>query len=338
MIDTAAPAEAIDDFVQAQMQRLHCPGLALAVLREGQSPFTNGYGLANVELSAPVTTETVFEVASITKSFTATAVMMLVEEGKIDLDQKVTRYLPDLPTAWSEVTVWHLLTHTSGIKSYTWLPDFDVAWQKDEIIPRVSGSPLEFLPGDRYAYNNTGFFLLGLLIEKLTGKTVGEFKEERIFAPLQMTTTRPNDVRMVVRNRASGYIWNDGELRNSCYRSPTWGNGAGWTLSTISDLVKWDEALYTERLLKRSSLEHMWTPATLNGGEAIEYGLGWSVKDLGGERVVGHGGGTSGFATFIARFITDRFTAIVLMNCGSGDSVPAYEVATGVARLVRPSN
>jgi CubicO group peptidase (beta-lactamase class C family) len=336
MIDAAARAESIDHFVRAEMQRLHCPGLAVTVLREGQVLLTSAFGLANLELSVPVSTESVFEIASITKSFTAAGTMMLVQEGKIHLDEKIVRYLPDIPMTWSEVTVRHLLTHTSGIKSYTWLPDFQYAWQKDEIIPRVAGFPLEFPPGQEYAYNNTGFFLVGLIIEAVSGKSIGEFKEERIFAPLQMAATRPNDYSIIVKNRVSGYTWEEGELRHARGGAPAWANGAGWTLSTILDLVKWDAALYTERLLQQSSLEQMWNPAVLNSGAVVEYGLGWSINSIAGKRVVGHGGGTRGFATYIARFINDRLTVIVLMNGGSGDSDPAYQVATGVARLVDP--
>ena len=162
-----------------------------------------------MELSVPATEKTVYQLASVTKQFTATAIMMLAEEGKLGLGDKISKYLPDLPTAWKDVTVRHLLNHTSGIKSYTSVKDFFKTARKDythrEILDLVAKDPLEFAPGEKWKYNNTGYFLLGMIIEKVAGKTYGEFLDERIFKPLGMTQTRVNDLHAIIPNRAQGY-------------------------------------------------------------------------------------------------------------------------------------
>jgi D-alanyl-D-alanine carboxypeptidase len=194
----AVNADKVDDFVQAEMKRHQTPGFSLAVLKNGKVLKSKGYGFANIEIKAPATPETVYQLASITKCFTATAVMILVEDGKLELADKITAHLLGLPTAWSNVTVRHLLTHTSGIKSYTQLDAIALNPQKDikseEMIALVADLPLEFPPGDRYDYSNTGYFILGLLIEKLSGVTYGDFLDHRLFKPAGMTQTRVNNL------------------------------------------------------------------------------------------------------------------------------------------------
>jgi D-alanyl-D-alanine carboxypeptidase len=329
---------AIDDFVNKQMQQRHIPGVSLAIVQKGKVLKATGYGMANVELSVPATEYTVYQLASVTKTFTATAVMMLVEEGKVSLDDKITKLLPNLPTAWENVTVRHLLNHTSGIKSYTSIPDFFKTARKDyapqEILDLVSSAPLEFAPGEKWRYNNTGYFLLGMLIEKTTGKKYGEFLSEKIFQPLEMTQTRVNDLHAVIPHRAQGYAWDGKSLRNGEYVSPTQPFSAGMLVSTVSDLVKWDAALSSEKLLKKSTLESMWTPTTLAKDEQADYGFGWGTKLLNGHRQLAHGGGIQGFSTQLSRFVDDQLTVIVLTNSGSGN---AGAIASGVAALVEPA-
>ncbi len=261
-----------------------------------------------------------------------------MDEDKLKLDDKIVARLPDLPAAWKEVTVRQLLSHTSGIKSYTSVKDFFKMARKDferrEILDLVAKDPLEFTPGEKWNYSNTGYFLLGLLIEKVTGKTYGDFMADRILKPLGMTHTRVNDLQTIIPNRAQGYTWNGKELRNGEYVSPSQPFAAGMLVSTVSDLVKWDAALDSETLLKKSSLERMWTPASLAKGKPATYGFGWEIGKVNGRRRLSHGGGIPGFTSQLARFVDDKLTVIVLANsdqCNSGS------IAQGIARRIVPS-
>ena len=196
-----APSE-IDAYVQRRMQRDHLPGVSVAILREGKVIHCKGYGMANVELLSAATENSVYQIASLTKPFTATAIMLLIEDGKLSLDVHVRKYLPDLPTSWENVTVRQLLGHTSGIKNLTDLSGFAETVRKDftprELVDMVAKEPLDFRPGDNWDYSNTGYIVLGMLIEKLSGQSYGPFMDERIFKPLGMTNTRANDLHAVM--------------------------------------------------------------------------------------------------------------------------------------------
>jgi CubicO group peptidase (beta-lactamase class C family) len=335
---TVSSSSDIDDYIQGRMQKRHISGVSVAIVQDGKVVLAKGYGVANVELSVPATERTVYQLASVTKTFTATAIMMLVAEGKLGLDDKITERLSDLPAAWEKVTIRHLLNHTSGIKSYTSVRDFFKTSRKDyarrEILDLVAKEPLEFAPGEKWSYCNTGYFLLGLVIEKVTGKEYGAFLDERIFKPLGMSQTRVNDLRAVIPDRAQGYEWNGKELRNGEYVSPTQPYAAGMLVSSVSDLIKWDAALGEGKLLKPSTLEPMWTPARLNKGEETGYGFGWQVGKVNGHRLVSHGGGIPGFATELSRFVDDRLTVIVLTNAQGGH---AGALARGIAGRLVPA-
>lgn len=336
-VKAEVPEKRLDAYVEEEMARRHVPGLSLAVVRNGKLVLARGYGKANVEHSIPARPGTVYELASVTKQFTAAAVMLLVEDGKVALDEPAAKYLADTPAAWKDVTVRHLLTHTSGIPSYTNQPAFGQFPRRDytkaEIVSLVSGLPLEFQPGERFAYNNTGYFLLGMLIEKVSGREYEAFLRERIFKPLEMTSTRLNDRREVIPNRAAGYSW-QGRLRNAEYVSTTQPFSAGGLLSTVEDMAKWDAALAGEKLLKPASLRQMWTSMNLKDGKPAGYGFGWAVQDVNGHRMVAHGGGIPGFSTQISRFVDDRLTVIVLANLEGG---AAAALARGVAALYVPA-
>ena len=262
-----AAEDAVDRFVAEQMESQHIPGLSLAVVRGGAVVRAQGYGLASLELNVPVTPQTVFQIGSITKQFTATAVMMLVEEGKVSLGESVTHALDGLPDTWEGVTVRHLLDHTSGIKSFTGIPDVMARLtflpaSRDEVLGLVAGEPLEFAPGEQYAYNNTGYYLLGHVIEKASGQPYGDFLRERIFAPLGMNATRLNDMDDILPHRACGYVWGEDRLWNARHISMTWPFSAGALVSTTLDLARWDAALGGGSLLPKAMWERMWTPAT----------------------------------------------------------------------------
>jgi D-alanyl-D-alanine carboxypeptidase len=319
----ATPADGVDDYLRAEMEKRHIPGLSLAVVRNGKVVKMRGYGRASVELDVPVTADTVYEIGSVTKQFTATLAMLLAGENRLALDERIGAYLPDLPEAWKSVTVRHLLTHTSGIKSYTGVPDFGKRARSDmtpeEIIGLVAAAPPDFAPGERYAYNNTGYFLLGLILQKAGGKPYGELLRERIFGPLGMTATRVNDLRAILPNRASGYSWEGNQLRNAEYTSMTWPFAAGALVSTVRDLARWEQALAAHTILPRATLERMWTPATLADGTPTGYGFGWVVGERNGRRRISHAGGITGFTCDISRFVDDGITVIVLTNTDAAD-------------------
>jgi CubicO group peptidase (beta-lactamase class C family) len=328
-------ADRVDDYVRAEMRKQHIPGLSLAVVKDGKVIKAKGYGLADVELSVPATAQTVYQIGSITKQFTAAAVMLLAEEGKIGLDDKIAAHLDGTPDTWKEVTVRHLLTHTSGIKSYTGLPNFmsvtaRLSTTKDGLIKLMAGYPLEFSPGEKWNYSNTGYFLLGLLIEKASGVSYARFLKERVFAPLGMTSTHLNDLKDIIPHRASGYVWDKGVLGNAPVIDMSWPYAAGALVSTVTDLAKWDAALDTDKLLKKASREAMWTPAKLTNGKTAGYGLGWGVGRTRGRRSLSHGGGIPGFITYKSRFPDDRLTVVVLTNLAPSNP---GTIAQGLAGL-----
>jgi D-alanyl-D-alanine carboxypeptidase len=319
-------ADKIDDYVTAQIKRLHVPGASLAVVRDGHITKAQGYGFANLELGSPATKETVYEIGSTSKQFTATAIMMLVEEGNVRLDDTITKYFPEAPQAWRDVTIRHLLTHTSGIQNHVAVPHwldvfrtnlaFETTPPRDELLKMFFKLPLEFQPGETWAYDNTGYYLLGIIIEKASGKSYWQFLDERIFKPLGMNATRSTDPQPIVRNRASGYEWKNDHFENRPVLLPAVAFSAGSLLSTVEDMAKWDAALYTEKLLKKSSLDQMWTaPATNDGTDApFNYGFGWFIENYHGHRLVQHSGGTPGFSSAMYRFVSDKLTIIILTN------------------------
>jgi CubicO group peptidase (beta-lactamase class C family) len=315
--NASAARDAVDDFVEAEMAKQSIPGLALLVSRGGQIIRAQGYGFANVELQVPVKPETIFQSGSMGKQFTATAVMMLVEEGKIGLEDPLSKYFPDAPAFWQQVTIRELLSHTAGFTDYP--KDFDMRkdYTEAEALKMVESIPPAFPPGTSWSYSNLGYLTLGILIHKVSGLFYGDFLEERIFRPLDMRTTRIISEADIVPNRAAGYRLVKGELKNQEWVSPTVNTTADGSLYfSIIDLAKWDAALYTQKLLQRSSLNEMWTVATLKNGKpnSGEYGFGWFVETKQGHPVVEHEGAWQGFETVISRYLDDKLTVVVLTN------------------------
>jgi len=321
-----ASGDGIDRYVETQMRYLHIPAVSLAVVRDGRIVKVKGYGLANIEANTAATPGTVYEIGSMTKQFTAAAVMMLVEEGKINLDDKITKYFPEAPPGWNRITVRHLLNHTSGIQNHVAVPGYLDMFKtsvtgksfpsRAELLTEFYKLPSEFEPGETWAYDNTGYYLLGIVVEKASGKDFWQFLDERIFRPLEMRATRNTDTRQIVPARASGYEWAGDKFENRPVLLPFIGFSAGSILSTVEDMAKWDAALYDEKLLKKSSLKEMWTAAkTRDGGLAsFNYGFGWFVDSYHGHRFVQHSGGTPGFSSVIYRFLDDKLTVIILSN------------------------
>ena len=257
-------ADKIDHYITAQMERLHIPASSLGIVRDGRITKAQGYRFANLELKSPATKDTVYEFGSISKQFTATAIMTLVEQGKVRLDDTITKYFPEVPQAWRGITIRDLLTHTSGIQNHVAVPHwldvfktnlaFETAPSRDELLKMFFKLPLEFQPGETWEYDNTGYYLLGIIIEKVSGKSYWQFLDERIFKPLGMNATRSTDPQPIVRNRASGYEWKNDHFENRPVLLPAIAFSAGSLLSSVEDIAKWDAALYTEKLLKNRVL------------------------------------------------------------------------------------
>ncbi len=328
------PSAKIDSYVQAEMRRQKIPGLSLAVIRNGRITILKSYGLANVEHGVPVKPETVFQSGSIGKQFTAAAVMLLVQDGKFSLEDKITKFLPDVPASWDRITVKHLLNHTSGLGDFP--PEIDLRrdYTEDEYFASLKKVPLAFEPGTNWDYSNAGYITLGILIRKITGKFYGEFLQERIFRPLGMTATRVISEADIVPNRAAGYRLVNGELKNQEWVSPSTNTTADGSLYlTILDLAKWDAALYTDQPLKQATLAQIWTPATLNDGKLKAYGFGWHSDTIHQRRVVYHGGAWQGFKSSIIRFLDDKLTIIFFANSWETNDI---KLTRGLASIFYP--
>jgi CubicO group peptidase (beta-lactamase class C family) len=323
----------VAQMVRAEMEKQKIPGLALLVSRRGRIVRAEGYGLANVELNVAVKPETIFQSGSVGKQFTATAVMMLVEDGKIGLDDPLTRYFTGAPGWWGQVTVRQLLSHTAGFTDYP--KDFDLRkdYTEDELLKIVQAIPPAYAPGTGWSYSNLGYLTLGILIHRVTGEFYGDFLQRRVFQPLGMTTTRIINEADIIPNRSSGYRLDDRQLKNQEWVSPTLNTTADGSLYfSILDLAKWDAALDTDRLLKPSSLQQMWTVARLKDGKpnSGHYGFGWFIESDNGHRVIEHEGHWQGFETQISRYVDDGLTVVVLTNLSSAEP---QRIAHAVAKM-----
>jgi len=328
----AAPvcSDEVDDFVRATMEEREIPGIAIAIVRDGEPARVQGYGLANIELEVPVTPETIFQTASVGKQFTAAVILLLAEEGKLKLDDPLALHFPSTPATWHRITIRHLLTNTSGIsdssdhlyeqRDYTEREHLEISWKL----------PLEFAAGSQWGYSNTGYLILGILASELTGMHWSEFLKQRIFEPAGMTTARVISESDIIKNRADGYERNaDGELRNQKWIPPSDNTLADGSLYvTARDMVAWDAALRERRLLSEASYDAWWTPVSLGDGITYPYGFGWELTEQRGRRLIEHGGSWQGFRSAIARYVEDKLTVVVLANAaGSPTETIAHEIA-----------
>jgi CubicO group peptidase (beta-lactamase class C family) len=347
---STAAADAVDNYIRLEMARQQIPGLSLAVVKDGRIAKSAAYGLASVELNVPATKHTEFAIASMTKSVTASAVMLLVQDGKLRLDDPVSKYIDSIPDSWRSITIEHLLTHTSGIKDhYGDFPAFSrvkldrrLEYSDAEYLKAHFQEPLNFMPGEYGAYSGSNFALLGLIITKVTGKPYERFFEERIFAPLGMMDTHLLGGRDIIPNRASGYA-----LRNKAVITPQY-TGVSFmekadvsVVTTAADLAKWIIALTDGHLWTKQSVGRMWSPATLNdgreaaGGAGSAYGAGWIIGRDNGFPMIGHGGTFNiGFTSAMAIFPDQRLAIIVLDN--DWDADPS-RIAHGIAGFFDPA-
>jgi CubicO group peptidase (beta-lactamase class C family) len=329
----------VDDFIKTEMQKQKIPGVSLAVVKNGEIILAKGYGFSNLEHQAPVKAETIFQSGSVGKQFTATAVMILVEEGKISLDEKINKYLGEVPESWQNITVRHLLTHTSGMTDYPSDFDFRRDYTEDELLTRAKAVPTGFQPGEKWQYSNLAYVTLGIIIHKVSGKFYGDFLQDRIFKPLQMTTARIISEAEIIPHRAAGYTLVKNELKNQQWVSPSLNTTADGALYlNVYDMAKWDAALYGEKLLKKTSLDQMWSPVKLNNGKTHPYGFGWALGEVSGHRIIEHGGAWQGFKSFIARYPNDKLTVIVFANLSQANPTKLARGVAGIynAELIPP--
>ena len=339
--DQVRDLEWIDTFVRAEMARQKVPGVAMAIVRKEGVVATKGYGLANVEHNVPVGPDTIFQSGSVGKQFTSTAVMLLVEQGKIGLDDPITKFFPDAPAPWRAITVRHLLTHTSGIPDYEDVKDGPASvdlrrdYTEDDLTRFAYKLRLEFPPGSRWNYSNTGYVLLGIIIHKTSGQFYGDLLRDRVFAPLGMKTARIISEEDIVPNRAGGYRLVKGALKNQRWVSPTLNTTADGALYlSLRDMVAWDKGLRAGAILEPGSWAQVNAPVKLNSGHRYPYGFGWSVDTLNGSVRLHHGGSWQGFKTYISRYLGEDLTIIVLANLAESD--PGRFV-DGIAGILVPA-
>ncbi len=330
-VQTRAVVDSIDSFVRSELARQRIPGMSVAVLRGDSLLLARGYGYGNVEHHVPATESTVYEVGSVSKQFTAAAVVMLSEQGRLSLEDPIVRFLPEGSATWPRVTIRHLLKHTSGIPEDTTL-DWRRDYTENEFVRLVAAQPLDFEPGDRESYSSTGYALLGVIIHRVTGVFYGKFVGDHIFRPLGMRTARVNSDTDIVPNRAAGYYFENDTLRNHEWVSPSIGATADLGLSfSVRDLAQWAIGLNHGKVLSRAGLEASWTPVRLNDGGTYPYGFGWYLTQQRGYRRIGHSGAWRGFRANIQRYPDFDITVIVLANLAQAS---AEAIGFGIARLM----
>lgn len=312
-----------DSLIREFMSQYHLPGLALGIRRGGEILDEGYYGLANLEHGVSVQPETAFEIASVTKLFTSQAVLRLVQDGRVGLDDPVSAYVRDLPEAWQPVTVRHCLAHQSGIPNYTSVERY---WQitresktHEQVLALVRDLPVSFPAGTRHAYDNTGFYLLGILIEAVTQQAYADYLKKIIFEPLGMTRTLANDYDCIMPHRAQGYVYGDGALLNKRYYDTSNTFSAGILVSTVRDLLTWASALHDDLILNAQSRELWWTPHPSKANNERQYHyaltLGWFIVDDALGQFYGHNGGIEGFASAFLHVPASKISAVALTNC-----------------------
>lgn len=313
------------------------PGAAVIILRAGKPILRKGYGMANLELGVPIAPEMVFRLGSVTKQFTAVAILMLVEMGKIKLDDAITQYLPDYPTHGQTITVEHLLTHTSGIMNFVTLPAWVNVQRNDmtpsELIALFADKPLDFPPGTQWAYSNSGYVLLGAIIEKVSGMSYAEFIQQQIFTPLGMTHSTYDLPERILPGRVAGYTRGTEGFQNAPYLSMSHPYAAGALVSSVDDLAKWDAALYSDKLVHQGSLQRAFHSFRLTIGEDTGYGYGFEVAEYAGHRLLAHAGSIHGFATQTLRLPDDKVYIAILSNC-ENCPVDLNELAFDIATML----
>ncbi|OBX27293.1 CubicO group peptidase (beta-lactamase class C family) [Gelidibacter algens] len=312
----------VDTFLSSEYPS-DAPGVIVLIAKEGQPIYRKAFGMADLELKVPMQPSNVIEIGSITKQFTVVAILMLEEQGKLKIEDAITKYIPEYPTQGKTITIHQLLNHTSGIRSYTDMPSFQKMARTDmtptEIIDAFKNEPMDFDPGEKFLYNNSGYILLGHIIEVVSGQTYADFIQKNIFDVVGMTDSYYGSMKTLIPNRASGYSRNENGYSNADYLSLTLPYAAGAIMSTIDDMLKWQNALSANSLVKKTSMEKAIHGSSLNNGEPINYGYGLEEADINGSRSIQHGGGIFGYTTMGIFLPEEDMYVIALSNCDCGN-------------------
>ena len=309
----------IDSLLNDLFDKNGAGGIAL-VVKDGKTVYRKAFGMANLEFDIKMTPENVFQIGSITKQFTAMAIMKLVEQKKINLDDEITQFIKDYPTHDHKITIEHLLTHTSGIKSYTSIKNWISAKRRldstpEEVIDYFKNEPMDFKPGEKQKYSNSGYYLLGYIIEKISGQPYGEFIEKNLLQPLKMSDSSYGSVAKIIKNKVSGYAKSGDTYINAEYWSISQAYAAGGLFSTVDDLYKWYAAVTSNQVVSEASFNQAISPTILNNGEQATYGFGWQLGNIKGSPMISHGGNMDGYATWSNFLLDENVFVAVFSNC-----------------------
>jgi len=335
----------IESLIGSEMQSHHVAGTTCLIVKDGKTITRFHAGSATLEWPSPVDDSTVFEIGSVSKQFAAASILLLADDGKLSVEDNISKYFTNSPAAWKDIKIRHLLAHTSGLRNYDGLDGFEMRQHLTQarFIKLLEAQPMKFAPGESWSYCNSGYNLLGYIVENVSGKSYWDFLQERIFTPLQMTNTTRRDPWLVIPHRAAGYAFKNGTQvgRDSDLTELF---AAGAIVSTADDVAKWDAALLGKKLLKETSQAMWWTAAKLDNGKPIDskrhgepsgYGFGWFISTVNGHRNIGHSGITSGFSAANELFPDDDLAIIILSNTDEG--VFASTLANKIARLLLPA-
>lgn len=315
------------------------PGISALVYSDGKILYRKAHGMANLELDVPMNPNHVIEIGSITKQFTAVSILMLMEQGKLNLDDEITKYIPDYPTLGKKITIHNLLNHTSGIKSYTSMPSFISSAATDktpkELIDVFKDEPMDFDPGEKWLYNNSGYIILGHIIEEISGKSYEEFISEHIFTPLKMNNSCYGSKQRLVKNRATGYSPSENGFRNATYLSMTLPYAAGSIMSTVDDMLLWHKAIHNNSLITGKTRTLAFTTTVLNNGAAENYGYGWQMNEINGVTSIEHGGGIFGYVTH-GVYVPSKNVYVITLTNRDGSSPQDATVKMAALAIGKP--
>lgn len=335
VIAACASADKIDDFVKGEMLKNRIPGLVLGIVDHGKLT-TRTYGYADLELDVKTTKDNIFEIGSITKQFTAFAAMILVEQGKLSLDDPVNKYIPEAPESWKSITIRNLLYQTSGLQDYAFVPGIGLVDEFDRAkwMTEMTKLPLDFQPGVAWSYSNSNYALMGWVIEKASGKDYAKFVTENVLKPLGMSQTTFDDTYAVVKNRAHGYYNVDPKTQIRVKPGSMTIQSDGSLMTTVADMAKWDAGLREGKILKKSSYDQIWARGVLNNGRQRFYGMGWNLTLPDSPEYLAHGGNSVGYSAGFVRYPKDEISVIILGNvyAFSGEGT-----AKAIAELYKPS-
>jgi len=337
-VSAQLPEKEIDELLLAQYKP-DGPGATALIAKNGKVIYRKAFGKANLELNVAMKPENVFELGSITKQFTAVAILMLLQQGKLSLEDDLSKYLPDYPMHGKKISIHQLLNHTSGIKSYTDMPSFIKMARTDmsptELINIFKNEAMDFDPGTQWKYNNSGYILLGYIIEKASGQTYADFIEEQIFKKLGMSHSYYGSQSKIIPNRASGYQPTEKGIANADYLSLTLPYAAGSLMSNVDDMLLWNQAIHNNTLITKENKEKAFTNYTDNKGKLVYYGYGWQPDEINGTATIEHGGGIFGYST-MGVYVPDQNVYVIVLTNTNGSSPGAVAINMAALAIGKP--